>query len=176
MSNKEDSAEDVLFLADWAEAAGGIALQEETQNALTAEQIQARRKEIANKFSRPSSELTPLQQLLKWSVSDPRNRTISPCSQLTVAEWIENTINEGTIDGLRAAIQVDPTNARLAAHFGRAMAEYAPEEEGTNPGVARRAQGEADFQTRRAVELDPDNDEVKTLRAEVVMLLQLLSE
>jgi hypothetical protein len=41
---------------------------------------------------------------------------------------------------------------------------------------ARRAQGEADFQTRRAVELDPDNDEVKKLRAEVVKLLQLPSE
>jgi len=36
-----------------------------------------------------------------------------------------------------------------------------------NPG------GEADFQTRRAVKLASDNDEVKKLRAEVVQLLKL---
>jgi WD40 repeat protein len=146
MSNKEDSAEDVLFLADWAEAAGGIALQE-IQNALTAEQIQARRKKIANKFSRSYSELTPLQQFLKWSVSDPRNRAFSPCSQLTVAEWVEIRIKDGTLDGLRAAVEVDPTNARLAANFGLRLADHALKER-IDRAEARRA--EADFQTARS--------------------------
>ena len=92
----KDRAEDVEMLAEWSEATSGIALetsgQEEIQNALTSEEVQARRKKIANTFSRPFAELTPLQRLLKWSVSDPRNRTVSPLSHLTVAEWIENTI------------------------------------------------------------------------------------
>jgi WD domain, G-beta repeat len=175
ISNK-DSAEDLRMLADLAEATGGIALQasgqEEIQNALTSEEIQAIRKKIATSFSRPSSELTPLQRLLKWSVSDPRDRTISPSSQLTVAEWIENTINEGTLDGLRAAMQVYPANARLTAHLGQRLADQALETR-TDPDAARRARAEADFQTRRALKLAPDNDEVKKLRAHVVQLLKL---
>ena len=103
-----------------------------------------------------------------------RQRTISPFSKLTVPEWIENRIKEGTLESLRAAIQVDPANARLIAHFGLALANLAFAEE-TNPDVGRRALAEADYQTRRAVNLAPDNDEVKNLRAEVVKLLNLPS-
>ena len=175
ISNK-DSAEDLRMLADLAEATGGIALQvsgqEEIQNALTSEEIQAIREKIATSFSRPSSELTPLQRLLKWSVSDPRDRTISPSSQLMVAEWIEKTINEGTLDGLRAAMQVYPANARLTAHLGQRLADQALETR-TDPDAARRARAEADFQTRRALKLAPDNNEVEKLRAHVVQLLKL---
>jgi len=64
---------------------------------------------------------------------------------------------------------------RLAAHFGRHLADYALEK-GTDPAEARRARAEADFQTRRALQLAPENDEVKVLRADVVKLLQLSSE
>jgi hypothetical protein len=38
---------------------------------------------------------------------------------------------------------------------------------------ARRARGEADFLTSRALKLAPDSDEVKKLRDEVVKLLGL---
>jgi hypothetical protein len=38
---------------------------------------------------------------------------------------------------------------------------------------ARRARGEADFLTSRALKPAPDNDEVKKLRYEVVKLLEL---
>ena len=34
----------------------------------------------------------------------------------------------------------------------------------TDPDDARRARAEADYQTRRALKLAPDNDEVKKLR------------
>jgi len=67
---------------------------------------------------------------------------------------------------------VDPANARLTAHFGRRLADYALETE-TDPDAARRARAEADTQTRRALKLASDNDEVKKLRAEVAELLQL---
>jgi hypothetical protein len=101
-----------------------------------------------------------------------RSRTISPFSELAVAEWIENRVNEGTLDGLGTAMQEDSANARLAAHFGRCLANHALEKE-TDADEARRATGEADFQTRRALSLAPENDEVKKLRAEVVRLLNL---
>ena len=43
----------------------------------------------------------------------------------------------------------------------------------SDPDEARRARGEADFLTSRALKLAPDNDEVKKLREEVVKLLEL---
>jgi hypothetical protein len=172
----KDTAEDVVLFADLAEATGGVALrtsgQAEILSVLTPEQVRATRDKITARYAGPSSKLTPLQRLMKWSVSEPKSRTISPFSALTVAEWIENRITKGTLDGLRAAIDLDPANPRLTAHFGRRLADYAVEK-GTDPDEARRDRGEADFQTRRALKLAPDNDEVKRLRAEAVKLLQL---
>src|SRR5882724_12324324 len=119
----KDTREDILLLAELAEATSGVALetvgQAENFTLLTPEQIEATREKIAAKYARMSSGLTPLQRLLKWSVSDRRNRTISPFSQVTVSEWLENRIKEGTVEGLRAALQVDPANARVTAHLGR---------------------------------------------------------
>jgi hypothetical protein len=116
--------------------------------------------------------LTPLQRFLKWSVSGARTRTISPFSDLTVADWVENRIKEATLDDLRAAMLVDPANACLVAHFGITLANLAVAET-TDPDNARRARAEADYQTRRALKLAPDNDEVRKLRAAVVQLLKL---
>ena len=162
----KDSAADVNMLTDLAEATAGLDLQAFGQTeilaALTPDQVKATREKIAAKFVRTSSNLTPLQRLMKWSVSERRSRTISPLSEMTVAEWVENRIKDGTLDGLRAAVEVDPTNARLAAHFGGALADYALIE-GTDPAEAGRARAEADFQTRRALKLAPDNDEVKAI-------------
>jgi hypothetical protein len=116
--------------------------------------------------------MTPLQRVIKWSVSDRRSRTISPLPQVTVSEWLENRINEGTVQGLRAAMQVDPANARVTAHLGRRLADQALKQ-GADADEARRAGGEADFLTRRALKLAPDNEEVKKLRDEVIKLLEL---
>ncbi len=109
---------------------------------------------------------------MKWSVSDCRTRTISPFSQVTVPEWLENRIKEGTVEGLRAAMQVDPANALVTAHLGRRLADQALKQSG-DPDEARRARGEADFLTSRAQKLAPDNEEVKKLREEVIKLLEL---
>ena len=90
----KDTREDILLLAELAEATGGVTVetvgQAENFKLLTPEQVRASREKIAAKFSTPSSKLTPLQQFLKWSVSDRRSRTISPFSQVTVSEWLEN--------------------------------------------------------------------------------------
>ena len=139
---------------------------------LTPEQIRASRENIATKLSRPPSKMTPLQRVMKWSVADRRNRTISPLSQESVSEWLENRIKEGTVEGLRSALQVDPANARVTAHLGRRLADQALKQ-GRDPDEARRARGEADFLTRRALKLAPSNEEVKKLRDEVVKLLGL---
>jgi hypothetical protein len=172
----KDTREDVLLLAELAEATGGLKLEtvRQTENfkLLAPEQIIASREKIAAKFLGPSSKLTPLQRFMEWSVADRRSRTIFPFSQVTVSEWLENRITEGTVEGLRAAMQIDPANARVTAHLGRRLADQALEQ-GTDPDEAHRARGEADFLTRRAQKLAPDSDEVKKLRDEVVKLLEL---
>jgi hypothetical protein len=92
--------------------------------------------------------------------------------QATVSEWLENTIKEGTVEGLRDALQIDPANARLTAHLGRRLADYSLKQD-IDPDEARRARGQADFLTSRALALAPENDEVEKLREEVVNLLKL---
>ena len=72
--------------------------------------------------------------------------------QETVSEWLENKIKEGTVEGLRAALQVDPVNARVPSHLGQRLADQALKQ-GGDPDEARRARGEADFLTSRAVKL-----------------------
>jgi Anaerobic c4-dicarboxylate membrane transporter len=99
--------------------------------------------EDRGQVGRQSSNLTPLQHLLKWSVSDWRNRPVSLLSKLTPLQWIKNRLNERSGKGLRAAIQADPTNARLAAHFGRFLADYALNEK-NDADQAGRARGTAE--------------------------------
>ena len=69
-------------------------------------------------------------------------------------------------------MHVDPANARVTAHLGRRLADYALEQ-GSDSDEAQRARREADFLTSRALKLAPDNDEVKKLRDEVIKLLEL---
>jgi hypothetical protein len=69
---------------------------------------------------------------------------------------------------------MDPANARLIAHFGLAIANLAVAEK-TDPAEARRARVEAEYQIHRALDLAPDNEEVKELHAEVVKLRNLSS-
>jgi len=169
--------EDILLLAELAEANAGVTLetvgQAENLKLLTPEQVIASREKIAAKFSGASSKLTPLQRLMLWSVSDPRSRAISPFSQITVSDWLENRIKEGTVEGLRTAMQIDPANARVTAYLGRRLADQALEKDSDDPNKARRARAEADFLTSRALKLAPNNDEVNKLREEVVKLLDL---
>ena len=176
IATDKDAREDILLLAELGEATGGMTLetvgQAENLKLLTPEQIRTSWEKIAAKFLAPSSKMTPLQQLLKWSVADRRTRTISPLSQETVSEWLENRINEGTVEGLRSALQVDPANPRVTAHLGCCLADQALEQD-IDPDEARRTRGEADFLTRCALKLAPDNQEVKKLREEVVQLLGL---
>ena len=70
------------------------------------------------------------------------------------------------------AIQVDPANARVTAYLGRRLPDQALKQ-GTDSDQGRRARVEADFLTRRALKLAPDNDEVKKLREEVIKLFGL---
>jgi hypothetical protein len=60
-----------------------------------------------------------------------RSRAPHDCSlsKLKVPEWIDDRIKEGTLENLRDAVQMDAANARLIAHFGLALANFAYAEE-----------------------------------------------
>ena len=60
----------------------------------------------------------------------------------------------GKVEGLQAALQLDPANARVTAHLGRRFADQALEQ-GIDSEEARRARGNADFLTSRAQKLSP---------------------
>jgi WD40 repeat protein len=175
MTNK-DTREDILLLAQLAEASGGLALetvgQAENLKLLAPAQVIASRERIASKLLGSSSKLTPLQRVMKWCVSDRRSRTISPFLQATVSEWLESRIKEGRVQELRVAIQLDPANARVTAYLGRRLADRALEQWGDRD-EARRARAEANFLTTYALKLAPNSVEVKNLREEVVKLLKL---
>jgi len=185
----QDTTEDILILAELAEATAGV----------NPERTMALPEKSGARLLGPPSNLTALQRFMKWSVSDHRNRTISPFLQVTVSDWLENRIKEGSVEDLRVALQIDPGNARITAHLGRRLADLAAPaskqgillqtmqqlsaatkrlaggalDPGSDPDEIPRARGEADFLTSRAVKLAPDNDEVKKLRDEVVQVLKL---
>ena len=142
MTDKE-TRKDILLLAELTKATAGMALetvgQGENFKSLSLEQMRASRDKVAATFSSPPSQLTPLQRFMKWSVADHRSRIISPFSRQTVSEWLENTIKEGTIEGLRIALQVAPANARITAHLGRSLADFALRPDSESPRSAARS-------------------------------------
>jgi WD40 repeat protein len=106
----------------------------------------------------------------QWFFADRATRTLSPNSSITMAEYVRRRIRrENTVESLREALTLSPTNglafARLAKHV------LAPENE-TNP----RRLGEAEFLSRRAVELAPNDPEAQRVRAESLQLNQNRSE
>jgi hypothetical protein len=141
MMDKE-TREDILLLAEVAEATAGVTLetvgQAENLTVLTPEQVTAYRQKIAARLSKPASKLTLLQRLMEWSVSDRGSRTIAPFSQLTVSEWLKNRIMEGTVESPLVAMQVDPANHSVTAHLGRRLADRALKQD-SDPDEARRA-------------------------------------
>jgi hypothetical protein len=104
---KKDTKEDILLLSALSETMGGVTLEsaERAENftTLRSEPIGAIREKIAAKLTGVPFELSPLQRFLKWCVADRRSRTISPFSQETVSEWLQNRINEGTVEANRLA-------------------------------------------------------------------------
>ena len=102
-------------------------------------------------------------QWTHWFFADRSTRAISPSSAMTVPEYIQRRIEQGTRENLQEAICLSPTNslamARLALRILRA------------PELNSRQEGEVDFYSKRAVELSPDDPEVKTIRAVILKRL-----
>ena len=96
---------------------------------------------------------------VRWFFADPSTRTISPFSSVTIPEYIERRIQENTLESLKEAVHLSPTNG-LA--FARLAKQVLAQSDQDNP----RRVGEADFFSRYALRWSPNDPEVTKIRAE----------
>jgi hypothetical protein len=77
-------------------------------------------------------------------------------------EYIARRIEENTLESLSQAVRLSPAN-------GLAMARLARQIMVLSSSSGRQAQKHnADFYSQRAIELSPDDPEVRRIRAEIV--------
>jgi WD40 repeat protein len=98
----------------------------------------------------------------KWFCADRATRTISPASSITMPEYVQRQIQENTLESLREAVRLSPNNGLALA---RLAAQVLAQSEKDNPRQVR----EADFFSRRATELSPNDPEVRRVRSEILL-------
>jgi WD40 repeat protein len=96
----------------------------------------------------------------RWFLADANSRTLSPFSSVTVPEYIQRRIEENTLESLREATLLGPTNG-LA--FARLAVQVLAQSDRDNP----RRVGEADFYSRYALKLAPQDAEVAKIRSRI---------
>ncbi len=104
-----------------------------------------------------ANPVTPIERWLAWFFGDRRNRTVSPFSAMTLREYVLRCVEEGTVESLKEAVRLDPTAGLAYARLANAMVDAL-----TEPNV--RLIGEADFYSRHAAKITPDDPQVKSLR------------
>jgi len=144
------------WLADLAEAAVGMRFTTEGfSEAVPLAEVLRIKRELMQ-----SSAGDVCTRVAKWFFAERASRTISPYSATTFAEYVRGCIDENTLASLQEAVRLSPTNALATARLAKlVLAQDAKE----NP----RQVGEADFYSRRAVELAPNEAEVLRIRSEV---------
>ena len=172
----KDTREDILLLAELAEATGGVALetvgQAENLKLLTPEQMRASREKIAAKYLETSFEIdsvTAIHEMERLGPQKPDDFSVLTSHSFRMAGEQDQGGNS------RRTTSRDAGRSRECSRNRTSWPGLADQalKQGGDPDEARRARGEADFLTSRAQKLAPDNDEVKKLRDEVVKLLGL---
>lgn len=95
-----------------------------------------------------------------WFFTDFNSRTISPTSPLTIPDYVRLLIDRNRIEALQEATMLSPTNGLAFARLAKCVLS-------DDPNVNPRRDGEADFFSRRAVQLSPNDSEVLRIRSEV---------
>lgn len=86
-----------------------------------------------------------LTQWAKWFCADRATRTISPFSSNALSEYVQRRIQENTLDSLREAVLLSPTNGLAFALLARKLL---PGDPSGNP----REAAEAQWLSQRAVQ------------------------
>jgi hypothetical protein len=162
----------------------GVLIPPPTDSAFLAQldQLAAHRKLAADGISEPiadwnalhdtltrQAEITaatqPSARWMTWFFADPRHRTISPFSTLTVPEWIVNRLEENTAEGMQTVWEIDPNNARCLARRARRLIREIPEAYADGVPIY------VELYSRRAAELAPKDAEVLYRRAAMLAWL-----
>jgi hypothetical protein len=145
------------WLPPLAEAVAGqrINAQNVSEVVPVDEIYRLRRDLIAN------SEPTHYARWARWFFEDSATRTISPSSEITVADWVQLRIEDDTRESLEEATRLSFPNA-LA--YGRLAQKCIALKQNKPKGVWESA----DWLSRYATNLAPDDPEVGQIRRAVV--------
>jgi tetratricopeptide (TPR) repeat protein len=137
--------------------------------SVTAQDIAALKQEIA-----ASSASNDWTRCGRWLFADPSARTISPFSSITVGDYVERLMDGATqlhsqeaIGRLQEAVRLAPKSGRALVNLARAMLSANPTPEGTLM---------ADWYSRRAIKLSPEQPETWRARGEFFNHTGRLSE
>ncbi|MCP5523334.1 MAG: protein kinase [Verrucomicrobiales bacterium] len=136
------------WFLDWAEVRLGRRASDGTEiSVIPADERQRVEQAVAARTG--TDDFTRLAQ---WIQADPARRTLSPHSSLTVAEYVGDQIAANTQSSLMKALDLTPTNSLAWARLSLLLLD---QDSAMHPDRLV----EAEFAARRALELDPRNEE-----------------
>ncbi len=145
------------WLPELAEAVASQRLNDERVVQLVP---MATRLEVGQRLSEIAGE-DLYTRWAQWYFADLDSRPLTPFTTTTVPEYVQQRLQENRLAGLYEALRLEPTNGLVMARLAGHLLEQDPRD---NP----RQAGEADYFSRRALTLAPDEPEVFCVRAAVL--------
>jgi len=152
-------------VADWlpvlAEAVAGQRIDEkDVSEVVPVERLYGLRQRLAM-----NTEQSYYGRWARWFFADGASRTISPSSAITVSEYVKRRIEENTRESLQEATFLSATNALAFARLAQQLTA-------TNRTVRAREFEDAEWFSRYATNLAPNDPEVQRIRGVVVETLR----
>ena len=145
--------------AGTAEAIAGQRLDSQHRQTVSFKRLLALKQELTG-----NSGGDEYSRWAKWFFANRDLRAISPSSAVTIAEYVQHEIEENTLKSLREAMRLAPANPNVLARLAKQiMREPSPQ---TSDYLE-----EADFLSKRAVALAPNDREVLHIRDEIIASL-----
>lgn len=142
------------WLPRLAEAVAGLRLDDQKIADVDREELWNLKFQLANK-----TEPDFYTKWVRWFLGNRAARTISPFSAITIPEFLQQCIEENTLDSLEEAVRLAPTNALALARLAHQILAQTEN---------HKRFSEVDCLSRRAVELSRNDPEVWWRRAEVL--------
>jgi len=150
------------WLAELAEAVAGKRLNEESvletvdSEGLETLRTETLRNESGDFYARWG----------RWFFANAVQRTVSAFSSYSVMQYVEGLIEENSTPSLREALLLAPTNAVAGARMAVRLISS------PSAPASSATYSEADFLSREALRLAPNNNEVIRARNEVLKRLE----
>jgi hypothetical protein len=104
----------------------------------------------------------------RWFFADGATRTISPSSETTVPEYVQRRIEDNTRESLREATLLSPTNVIAFTGYAENLSAI----QISGPRRARAVPEDAEWFSRYATNLAPNNPEALQIRTLVLQRLK----